>query len=212
MNQILSESEELVVCSLQKALAKKGRHVALPEGTDITKTYYYRHIQRFIKTIDNLQIRHENIPFVIEALVEYANERKLLSRGYTILNNSKMLEIVLSKLRNENKTLNCKIQSIQRIQSFLISQGGNIEEVLLQKPHEKSMTNFTKWFEQGRITPEFIALSKMCIKTLQKLDKSERVVLPRPISLMALKHKILSDVEFMNRVIALMGDDLDKTV
>jgi len=212
MNQILSELDGLVVCSLRKALAKKGRHIALPEGTDITKTYYYRHIQRFIKTIDNLQIKHENIPFVVEALVEYASKRKMLSRGFTILNNSKMLEIVINKLREENKTLNNRVQSIQRTKSFLTSQGDNIEEILLMKQHEKSITNFTKWFEQGRITPEFIALSKTCIKTLQKLDKSERVVLPRPISLMALKHKILSDAEFMGRVMTLMGDDLDKTV
>ena len=210
-SSLVSEPVEYVVLKhFQKALLKYGRSVDLPSNTDVTKTYGWRYIQSFVNNINKLEVV-DNIPFIINALVEHAYKQKLLHRGFAILNKVNLLEFVVNAAQKDVSNKRGRLEDFKRAMNFLRDQSGDtkLDDVLNRRVRMGSYTNLTKWFEQGHINKEYIALSKACINVMQKMDRVERQVLPLPIELLKIKHKLLADKEFVDKIVTLMGDDFN---
>lgn len=213
MNAVVDSKENVVLRLLQKSLLRYGRSLALPKNTDVTKTYGWRFLESFVKRLDDLNIDCRYYGVIINALVDYAKKHKLLNRGFAILSKSDLLELSVSALQNDIKNKRNKMTSIAKAHQFLDKEsGGKLHETLSKRIRVGSYTNLTRWYEQGHINNEYIALSKSCVLTMRKLDKNERDMLPHPIDLLKLKYKLFADKDLIDKIVALMGDDFNPLV
>jgi len=206
----MSCTEFIVLKQMQKSMLRYGRSIDLPKGTDITKTYGWRNLTSYINNLKQLNISLDDSQIIINSLIDYAYEHKILGRGFAILSNSNLLKIAINAIQKDLKNKYNRMSSIERAKNFLNSQviDSNIDDILSKRIKMGSYTNLTRWFEQGHISTEYIACSKACVMVMNNLDSNERSVLPKPIDLLKTKHKVLTR-ESTDKVIALMGDDFN---
>ena len=212
-SSLINESVEYIVLKqFQRALLRYGRSIELSSNTDVTKTYGWRYLQAFVNNIQKLEVV-DNIPFIVDTLVEHAHKHKLLHRGFAILSKVNLIELIINASQKDINNKQERLYDIERAMKFLSSQSSQsnikLDDVLNRRMRIGTYTNLTKWFEQGHINKEYIALSKACVNVMQKMDFMERRVLPSPIELLKIKHKLLADKEFVDKIVTLMGDDFN---
>jgi len=194
---------------LHRLMPKYGRNFSLPQNTDPQKTYAWRYLTCFAKKLDEYEIDDDHLSLIIEEMLRYAKTRGLLKRGIAILIKQDILMLCIKKLEREEKITEAKTNAIKRSHLFLMDQTKYINDpryILSFRRNYNSYVNMTCWFEQGLLSPEYIAISKACKETLSRLESSESELFPSPKELLKLKFKVLSGdtTELKN----ILGDDL----
>lgn len=204
-----TELEFQILRYLRSALLKHGRSLGVPEGVEITKTYAWRSLHSFANKMRELNIKNEHLSMIINELVKYAHRNNLLSRGYNILCNKNIVEIIIKRLQKDTDVKRIKIEILQKTKNFLNEKIDNKDlcSLLQERLRIDTYSNFTKWYEQGHISVEYISVSKTCLKILNKLNDNERNIIPKPLDLLKTRIKLLSDKESIATITELMGED-----
>ena len=195
---------------LQRKYKELGLGISLPENTDPRKTYGWRYLVNFVRRMEQLEISEHYYPIVINAILEHAKRRGLLNRGFAVLNKLDIVDLVI---RNLEKDISKSRQQLERVlasHNFIQKQQNqhNISDILSIKGSKNAYTNMTKWYEQGYLAPEYIALSKNCRRVLSTINTGERTIFPETIKLMKMRLQILSDNETTDQLKTALNDDL----
>jgi len=196
--------------SLKNSLVKYNRSVSLPMN-NCNKTYSWRYINNFIDKMDELGINSDNYNNVIEALTRHARKRNLLSRGFSILSNKSLIEIVIKQLENE-ETANIIIKrEIRKSHEFIINNCSNKLEFLLTRKSQKAYTNMTLLYEKKFISEYYICASKVCLRILKTMSESERARYPSSVKLLQLFDDLSNDKDITAVMKEMLGDDIRKS-
>jgi hypothetical protein len=208
MSEITNLEVAAVFKAYKAAMRSIGRSVKLQQSTDITKTYAYRSISKFIHNMKNIGLSQDVYLKMIKPMVEYAKMKGLLGRGITVLILKQTLQICYDYLKTQVLKGDLLINDIDKSSSFLKQNINNLEEVLLKKQNRNSYANIVKWLKSGDLSINYVSLSKSCRKAINKLDKIDREMLPDDFKLLKMRINILSDKELRNEVIDIMGSDI----
>ena len=189
-----------------------GKKIDFPNGTDKRKTYLWRQLKAFIEKIDELGFDDNIAKEIVYALVKYAQEKKLLRRGSGLLARADILEIYEYKLAEDLKIESGFLHEIEQCKLFLSEQleQKSANKNLLDRKRPGAYANITRWFQSGRLTKNFIALSKNCCRALNRLDQDERNEFPPDIALLRMRILCLQDRKRAVRISQIMGSDLHR--
>lgn len=189
-----------------------GKKIDFPNGTDKRKTYLWRQLKAFIEKVDELGFDDNDMKEIVYALVKYAQEKKLLQRGSGLLARVDILEIYERKLAEDLKFESSFLYEIEQCKLFLSEQfkQKSANKSLLDRKRIGAYANITRWFQSGRITKNFIALSKSCCKALNRLDQDERNEFPPDIALLRMRVLCLQDRQRVSEISQIMGSDLHR--
>ena len=201
-----TEEKILRTFKLIKNAFPNEKSITFPQDTEFSKTYAYRHIQRFVKELQKSKINEEYIPDVISYIVKSAQRNKNLCRGLSIFNGVDVLDIYQNVLEQRISTSDKVLNEIKKTHSFFNSN----RQHLLDKERAGGFTNFTKWYKDNKISIYYIAVSKVCRRAMCKLDEEERAYFPKVVELLKLRLKILSDNEIQIALSEILGPDLFK--
>lgn len=199
---------------LKRELRRYKKSISLPKKTDPTKTYSWRYLERFLDRVETSGFNDDDMPIIIEAIVNYAYENRLLNRGIAILDQKNILEVVSAKLEKEAKEENDITRTITTSRSFVrkqLPQNSSPEQVrilLAQRPNRTAYTNITRWFKSNQISIGYIAVSRECKKALGTLPNHELELFPQPRELMRMRLQLISNPNIVTKLKTVLGNDL----
>ncbi len=173
-----------------------SRRINFPTNTDPCKTYQFRWIESFARKIDEWKLTDIEAKYLIEEVIKYSKERKLLSRGVGVLCKADILEECYKRLNRKHDRIAVLISEIKANHEFLAKNSDGLQ------------SNLIHWFQQGRLCVEFVALSKSCLAVLNKLDAG-RGCIPTLRELFLIRMRCLHDAREQLRAI-LKGDLKDE--
>lgn len=194
------------------AMRSVGRKVSFPEGTSKERTYLWRQLKTFIKKIDELELDNRTTRELVFELVRHGKRNKLLDRGAAVLIRADLLELLEHKLKSDLAIEFGLLAEIESSELFLSEQQKTKSriDVLLGRKDPGTYANITCWFQSGRITRSFIALSRSCCQALSKLDNDERTEFPPDVTLLKTRMLCLQDRQRAEKVRKIMGSDLHR--
>ncbi len=161
-----------------------------PKNTDPKKTYMYKDLSAFHrKVIEEMDLGHGAVRKVIEIIVSHARERNILNRGVKILNVGNLMEICKAYLEAERDNMENKIKSIKSTKDYLDKHNLNSVMALSSPRYLGGYSNLYHLVESGRMSMEYMILSKTASKALAKIPIEERRRLPNDITLAHLRLK-----------------------
>ena len=178
-----------------------GINVAFPQKTDPQKTYKWRYLCKFVRSIDEAEVPEAMVPDLINIVAAYAAETKQIHKGLSLLASDQVLIVCCERLLRKDRMHDDVVEMIGKSRDKVVATdpGG--------KAHAKSLTNVVKWFVHGELSETYLALSKRCHEAMVKLDKVERSMLPNGMQLIAVRDKLFKDVRLKHRIKLAMKDD-----
>ena len=205
MNSINIDEVLEVFNYYRSAMISVGINIKLPQNTEITKTYAYRSIVKFIEKMKEWGLTSDVYGGLIKHIVLYAKKKQLLNKGIMILQMESTLQICHDYLKSEIDKNSALLYEVRKSKEFLTN---NTPKVLLHKQNKKGYSNIIKWLKSGDLSVNYIAISKACRQAINNLDDIDRDMLPSDFKLLKSRIKILSDKEIRNKLMEIMGSDL----
>lgn len=195
----------------RSAMAKSGRKINCSKTTDFTKTYQYRWIKTFVEKCNQLNLDEKTVKYLIYDMVDYAKRNDLLSKGTQILLMSNLVDICHHSLKTLIAEEHELIREILYCHRFLVDQaGGKDIQVQMLISTTNRVPNILLWFDQGRLTNNYLALSSVCLKALQLLESHHRSMFPSNFDLLKLYSHIMLDQNLGDKIESIMGSTLRK--
>lgn len=131
-----------------------SRHnIKLPQTLN-KRSYTARAIEQFEALVDELGITPDILPTIIRKLIDSAPKRKLRSSGaFTLLSRS------------------CILYAIEEFDKSCMLNNYMIQSLVTEKERVDSADDIDKMIAEGRITKEFMALSKRCRRRISDSDQ-----------------------------------------
>ncbi len=171
---------------------QKCRMSLFPKNTDPKKTYMYKDLSAFHrKVVEEMDLGHGSVRKVIEIIVSHARERNILNRGVKILNVGNLMEICKVYLEAERGIMENKIKSIKATKDHIDKYKLNSVMALSSPRHIGGYSNLYYLIESGRMSIEYMILSKTASRALAKLPPDERQRLPNDTTLAHLRLKAI---------------------
>jgi hypothetical protein len=158
--------------------------------------------------MDELGINSHAYDSVIEALTRHARKRNLLSRGFSILSNKSLIEIVVKQLEHEEAGNVIIKREIRKSHEFITNNCSNKLEFLSTRKNQKAYTNLTLLYEKKFISEYYICASKACLRILKIMSDSERARFPSPVKLLRLFDSLSNDKDITAVMKETLGDDI----
>jgi len=203
-NEILM-SEEIEVIKLYEALT--GRTV-VSKNTDLQKTYQYRYAAKFMKNMKG--IPWKTVKKIVYYAVEYARENKgknisIWTRGLWILTKSNIVDIACKKAKEEDQQRNVDLDKVIKSKEF--AQKCNYE---FEKSEKGGFPNIVIWYDSGKISLTYLAMSESCKKALVTLDDTDKRMLPDQKEIIRRRIRCLIDTEHCKKLKNILGNDYIK--
>jgi len=184
------------IIKLYEALT--GRRV-IPKNTDPQKTYQYRYAAKFLKNMKNFgDISWETIQKIIFYAVEYAKEHEkdnVFTRGLWILTKSNIIDIAYRKAKDEDQTKQLDLDKVIRSQEFV-----NEHNYEFSDAPDGGFPNIVAWYDSGKISLTYIAMSESCKKALSNLGEVDKRMLPNQREITKRRIKCLMDKEYQKQL------------
>lgn len=192
------------------AMASVGRKAKFPKAKDVTKTYPWRQLESFAIKMNDLEFSDDDAKRIIITIVKYAKTERLLNRGFSLLAKQDLFEICYAQIKNELNVERQLIESIRKSALFLERQSHRNKKhsVLLDRKKPQAYANITCWFQAGKLSKAFIAMSKSCCSVLAKLDEDERQQFPTNVEIIKIRHKCASRKPILQDLHIIMSDDI----
>lgn len=198
----------------KRAMYKSGRMISFPEHTDPKKTYGWRYLSKFVSRLDDLELDDAVIPQIVNALVEQARKDRLLSRGIAILDRKDLLEVCIARLEREKRECNDVVRAVIRSHQFLLNalnegtEKQSMFDILSARKNKQSYANVTRWHQSGQLSIHYVAVSRVCRKSLGTLDDSELKLFPPAKQLLKTRLMHLSDGILVQKLKEILKEDL----
>jgi hypothetical protein len=163
-----------------------------------------------MQKIEKLRLE-DNLPIIVEAIVEYAHKRGMLHRGIAVLDQKNILDIVLAKLEREGREEEDITKAIEDSEMFVRKQlpvGSKAHFLLAQRPNRTAYSNITRWYKANQISIGYIAVSRECKKALGTLSHDELELFPQPVDLLRMRLQLISNHSIVERLKTTLGNDL----
>jgi len=200
-----------VYLMFQQAMGKAGRRIKFPRCSDKTKTYQFRWTKSFTqKCYNELELNESFIRILVFDIVDYAKQRKLLNKGTQLLCMNNIVDICCKSLENLAADEASLIEELRSSREFLYSQVADkniLVRTLLEPVKSGGSTKIVHWYNLGRLSEVYLALSKMCVRTMSKLPEDERSELPSRFEMLRIcTHTVTKDL--LPQLKSVMGSDL----
>lgn len=195
----MNESRILDVWSwCSEAYLRQGRKLSLPAGTNPAKTYQWRYATAIARKFEEWNLTDDAAKKFIDIAVRTAKEQGVLNKGLAVLHQSNMMTTCYSKLSAESASNAQSVNSLLYVKQWLLKKAGDRDllEVLLERKDFDGFCNLTMWFQASRISPLYLALSRICSKALARLNRDapeERGLLPQVTRLYLMREEFLQD-------------------
>ena len=189
------------------AMRKVGRKESFPKGTDPTKTYKYRALVDFAENVEKWGFDNATVKSVIESVVVYAKQKKILSKGTTILCMKSVLEICIESLERKAENTEGVISAIERCHTYLVRNGFTIVHDLVTAERSGGMSRLSALLTSGKMPTAYLAVSRIAGHALSKIQ--ERDQYPSDRELRRLRAKLLYDADSRVKLEAALGSDLN---
>ena len=192
----------------KRIMATVGRKVVDPQCIDITKTYRYRTISKFVDKAREFDLDKNQMQALVKEIVIYSKEHKLLHRGTSILNMSDVFLICCNQLELSVEATDGLLNTV--LVAFpMIGQN----EPLHVPEKLGGFSRLVCLINSDRMPVEMLALSKQCRAALRRIPADERALLPSDIDLLKIRVKLLMDKSNYNKLKTIFeGDLLDSGV
>jgi len=175
--------------------SKYGIGVGFDSGTNPRKTYQWRYLVHFAQKIDEWQLDDDTAMQLVEAMLEYSKKNGKLRRGLSILSSGKILDIGYKHLMEKQKFDDLAVARLRSNAKFFAGAGDPCA-----RAHRAALPNIVMWYMQGKLSAQFIAVSKKCRRALSTLNAFERGLLPDAHEL--LLHRIrLDDISWAKDIL-----------
>lgn len=194
----------------QAEMRSIGRNVKLPKCRDLTKTYQFRWVKSFTqKCYQEWDLNDRIVGILIKDVVNYANRQKILNKGTQILTMSNVIDICYQGLKELSDDEASLINELDSCHQFLIGQANDKNNLVrrLVESDTGGCSNLLYWYNQGRLTEVYVALSKSCNEALTKLPAIEREEFPSSFELFRICTHTVSN-ELLPKLKPVMGTDL----
>jgi len=180
---------------------RAGIRIEFPKDTDPRKTYKWRYLEGFSNKIDEWAISDEAACRIIDSIVEYATQRKQLSRGLSLLVSEQALEIGLKSIDRSEASLAAIVDRLKR--DYKLVMGADP----MGKEYPRAMPNIVKWYMRGILSKTYLTFSKKCHEAMTRLDGIERDMLPSGKELILARMAALKNIKAKNMMKIAMADD-----
>jgi hypothetical protein len=184
-------------------MASVGRKVADPKCSDITKTYRYRTINKFVDKARELGLDKNQMQALVKEIIKYSKEHKLLHRGTSILNMSDVFSICCKRLEVSVEATDNLIAAV-KASVHLIEES----EPLHAPDKIGGYSKLTCLINSDRMPVELLALSKQCVAALRRLPSDERSLFPSDTDLLKVRVRLLMDKGSHDQLKEILGKDL----
>lgn len=182
-------------------MKRAGRGISFPIDTDPQKTYMYRTVAKFVKTVSEYKLSDDMIRGMIQSIVKHAKVHRLLDRGVSLLTMRSMLDICSNDLQQQGIEQASMIDELKRCKDFIKNKD------LLARARRGGYCNLIRWYQTGQLTLPFVAISKNCMRAVTNLSESEREVIPPRRDI--LKSRITTlRADDLSKIKTIMGSDL----
>ncbi len=214
MSQNINISDSLVFTVhgwFQNAMRKAGRKISFPQCSDKTKTYQFRWTKKFTDRCYNEFVLSDK---VIKALVgditHYAKRNNLLNKGTQLLCMNNIIDICHYSIKTMMDDEASLIEEVKSCHEFVCDQATNkniLVRTLVTPISEGGYSNLVYWYNLGRLTDTYLALSRTCNKAMSQMPVDERSELPSKIELLRICTSAVSE-ESICELKSVMGTDL----
>ena len=195
----------------QSAMHSVGRKINFPHCTDKTKTYQFRWTKRFVdKCYNELALSDKVVKCLLFDITLYAKRKNLLNKGTQLLCMTNIVDICHYSIQNMMDDEASLIEEIRFCHEFVCDQVNNkniLVRTLITPISKGGCSNLIYWYNLGRLTETYLALSKMCSKALSQIPLDERSELPSKIELLRICMHAVSK-ESVHDLKSVMGSDL----
>lgn len=184
-----------------KIASSNGCKISYPRCSDITKTYQYRFVNKFVKEALKSDLDIDQMRLFVRKIVKYAKAKRLIHRGAAILNMSDIFDICYRELKEDINSADNYVKLISESKKHITND--------LNKPNEfGGYSRLTCLVDSGDIPIITLAVSRRCMDALRKLDHCERSRLPSDAELFKLRVKMLINKSTYNEISNILGNDL----
>lgn len=178
---------------------------------DFNKSYTYRAVAKFVDLVDkDLKLSDRPIKMLIAFAVKYANNNHLMNKGASLLTNPAVFEFATNQLINYAKEERNLLLSLIKTKDILMNNE-TYDHIELSYPITYGgYSKLVYYYSIKSISIEFLALSKICRKTMKILDASDLSQLPNLIELEKIRVKLTVDKDIVADIQNILGSDLIK--
>jgi len=198
---------------LQSIMGQYGKKISFPNNTDPRKTYSWRYLSKFIDRYDQLELGDQVMTDVLGAMVTEAHNKKYIGCGVSLLNKVDIITVYHKTLETEIDIMKKQLANIKKSFDFLDQKEKELKQdkctLLANRPHKKSYTFLTRWYDSGFLSIEYIMVSKSCRQVLKNLGKDERLIFPKFGDLMKIYLKLTRE-EIKEQICKILGNDFHK--
>jgi hypothetical protein len=188
------------------AMRRAGRKDSFPKGTDPRKTYKYRALQSFAKKIEEWEFDEATTKIMVDSVVKYGKRNKLLSKGAMLLSMGSILDICYKEIEAREERLKQALQSIKFTKHYLDENDLNSVRALISSRALGGISNLAHLIDSGKISPEYLAVSKVAYAALHKIDREGY---PNDRELLKLRARYLLDQQTRKELGRVLGSDLN---
>lgn len=185
-----------------KSVASVGSRVSKPRCSDVRKTYQFRSVNKFVSDMNDAGIDTDQMQILIKEMVKYAKDKKILRRGISILNMPGVLKACLDRIK-------LKIESSDLLFNEIESASKLINGKPLHAPQELGgYSRLTCMINKQQIPIELVAISKLCMEAMQKMDRDERQMHLPDTELLRIRVRLLINKCNHDKFKKILGNDL----
>lgn len=189
------------------AMRKAGRKESFPKGTDPRKTYKYRAIEKFAKTVEEWEFDNATTKAMVEAVVAHGKKKRLLQKGAMILTMKSILEICLNELERKSEETESIIEAIRRCHAYLTERDIETSKSLASPERSGGMSRLEALLASGKMPEAYLAVSRIARSALLKLENRDDY--PANRELRKMRARLLYDYASREQLEDILGVDLD---
>ncbi len=181
-----------------ESYSKIGHILRFPQATDPQKTYQWRYITHLAGKLEEWEFDDATSKTFIDHVASYVKDKNLLRKGLSAFCQDNILQVCYNRFEASIAKSDLFIHSLAASATFLQKNTINdsILAGLMGRKTPDSMFNIVTWYEIGKLSKYYLALSKSCtiaMASIAKIDKDQRDMLPKQSELYILRAKCISD-------------------
>lgn len=165
------------ICQNHFAIA--GIPLKLAKGTPLELSYIWKHIQRLTNKFVEWNFTIDEIDAYIKIVAHKLSMMPPKQRSIQNAIKNDMLEYCYSELKRQKDDIGNLVEQIERTHNWLISIAGadtHLQVSHLTKRHKPgSLPNIVLYFQQGRLSKQYIAFSGPCREALNVIGRQNTV-------------------------------------
>lgn len=166
----------------------------------------WRNIKSFCWYASQENISDYHLPRLIDAMVYLAAESKRLDLGLRILISKPLINKAIEHVHQDDIQGESVIYRIAANHRFLL-QFEDRQGALASSRVKRGFPNIIMWYKTNKLSMIYMAISRSCMTTINRLDECERAILPTRVELITCRHRLLDTAKLRAKARAILKSD-----